>query len=227
MPATAAPALDPELSIPFLAGLRPEERQAVLNAAREKELKAGQIIFHEGHRSTHACLLTAGRAKYLLTSPSGEALVLHWITPGEIAGLMAMLRQPLPYAASTQIAKDGRGLFWEREAILELSQRYARLLENALSISVEYLLKLAALHLSSVTFSAQQRLADCLLDLGERIGHSGPEGTEIEVTNEHLADMVGINVFTTSRFMSHWQRDGVIAKSRGKVTLRRPEELAG
>ncbi len=50
-------------------------------------------------------------------------------------------------------------------------------------------------------------------------------GIELDVTNEELAGAANLTLFTTSRLLGQWQRQGAILKSRGKVLLRYPERL--
>ncbi len=47
-----------------------------------------------------------------------------------------------------------------------------------------------------------------------------PGGLEVEVTNEDLAAATNLTLFTVSRLLSGWQRNGAIVKTRGKVLLR-------
>jgi CRP/FNR family transcriptional regulator, nitrogen oxide reductase regulator len=51
------------------------------------------------------------------------------------------------------------------------------------------------------------------------------EGIELNIRNEELANEANITIFTASRFLSEWQRKGILTKSRGKVVLRSPETL--
>jgi CRP-like cAMP-binding protein len=45
--------------------------------------------------------------------------------------------------------------------------------------------------------------------------------------NEDLASGANVTLFTVSRILSKWQREGILHKRRGKVILRQPELLAG
>lgn len=51
------------------------------------------------------------------------------------------------------------------------------------------------------------------------------EGVELNVRNEELANEANITVFTASRLLNEWQRQGILTKSRGKVVPRSPEAL--
>jgi CRP-like cAMP-binding protein len=64
-----------------------------------------------------------------------------------------------------------------------------------------------------------------LVTLAVTIGHKTAGGVELDVTNEELANAANITLFTSSRLLSQWQRDGALTKSRGKVLLRSPARL--
>jgi CRP-like cAMP-binding protein len=114
---------------------------------------------------------------------------------------------------------------WQRNTIRTLAAQYPKLLENGLTIANDYLTWYLASHLSLVCHTARQRLANVLVSLSSGIGRKRPEGVDLEITNEQLANTANITLFTASRLMSEWQRSGALAKSRGKVLLRHPEQL--
>jgi CRP-like cAMP-binding protein len=61
--------------------------------------------------------------------------------------------------------------------------------------------------------------------LASGIGQKVPEGVELDVRNEELANEANISLFTASRLLSAWQREGILEKRRGKVLLRFPDRL--
>ena len=73
--------------------------------------------------------------------------------------------------------------------------------------------------------SARQRLAHLLVALARGIGQKVPDGVELDITNEELAYSANVTLFTVSRFVSQWQRQGFVRKGRGKILLRSPERL--
>ncbi len=73
--------------------------------------------------------------------------------------------------------------------------------------------------------SAQQRLAYVLTNLAQGIGQQVPDGIELDVRNEELANEANVTPFTASRMLSEWQRQGILRKTRGKILLLSPERL--
>jgi CRP-like cAMP-binding protein len=67
--------------------------------------------------------------------------------------------------------------------------------------------------------SARERVAHVLLALAPLIGQKSPDGIELDVTNQELADSTNISPYTTSRLINEWQRTGALRKRRGKIFL--------
>ena len=76
--------------------------------------------------------------------------------------------------------------------------------------------------------SAAQRLAEVLLDMGERCGE--PEGRGIHLsqrlTHQVLADLAGAHRATVTTLLNDWLYDGILATTReGCLSLQRPRDL--
>ena len=214
-----------DLRLPFIEGLSPSEREAILSAATPRQLPAKSIVVEQGRPGNHLFLLTIGRARNFLITETGEKLLLNWLAPGDIFGAYAGLATPLPSPFGVETVKDCNALAWDRATVRRMVTRYPRLLDNALLIAASYLTWLLAAHEALICHPAQQRLAQVLVVLAQRIGQRVSGGVELDVTNEELAHSANVTSFTVSRLMTDWQRQGVVVKDRGKVVLRSPERL--
>ena len=78
------------------------------------------------------------------------------------------------------------------------------------------------------TERVSQRLARTLLRLAEHDGHVRGQAIEIAhpITRQELADLAGTTLFTASRLLSRWEERGLVASTRGHVTLTQPAGLA-
>ena len=79
--------------------------------------------------------------------------------------------------------------------------------------------------MSLICGTAPERLAYVLLSLARGIGHKVEGGIELKIRNEELANEANVTLFTASRLLSEWERDGMLLKSRGKILLLSPELL--
>jgi CRP-like cAMP-binding protein len=210
----------------FLQGLEKPELESILTPASHRRLLAGSVVQNQGEPANHLFLVASGRARYFYITEEGRKILFLWLRPGDIFGGGALITQPLSYLVNVETVKDSRMLVWDRTTIRSLAARYPKLRENALSIAWDYFTYYVATHTALVSNTARERLARILVNFANGIGQEVPGGIQLEVTNEDLANEANITVFTASRLLSEWQRNGAILKSRGKILLLSPERLS-
>lgn len=151
-----------------------------------------------------------GAARHFFITELGQKVLLLWLAPGDAFGGRALLIKPSSYLCGTETVKDSRALLWPRNTIRELAARYPRFWENALSIASDYFAWFLSAHLALISHNARERLAQVLLSLAEGIGHDAPDGVELNITNEELANAANVTLFTASRILSEWRRNGAL-----------------
>jgi CRP-like cAMP-binding protein len=209
----------------FLTGLEQSAMDAILGAAEFRWVSATQAITIGGSPATHLLLLQSGRARYCHLTKKGELVLLAQLVPGDVIGLMTMLKTPSAYIATAEAASDCELLVWDRARILHFLSRYPQLNENGLRIAFSYLRDYIERHVALVTGTAVERLAMTLLKLGQQSGKIHADGVEIRATNDELSALADISRFTASRALSNWVRTGTISKGRGRILLHAPEAL--
>jgi CRP-like cAMP-binding protein len=214
-----------ELKPRFLEGIAPSDLAVIVGQATQRRFAAHTIIASEGHPAEKMFLIVEGRARTFTTTAKGVKVVLLWVAPGEFSGGRAMLTVPTTYLVNTETVTEVSALVWNRSAMLLLTKQFPTLLENALMIASDYVEAYRDLHVTASFYTAGQRVAMVLESLARGMGRRGFEGTELNVSNEELANEANVTIFTVSRLLSKWQRDGLLVKSRGRVIVRAPEEL--
>jgi CRP-like cAMP-binding protein len=210
----------------FLQGLEKPELESILTPASDRWLLANSVVQNQGEPASRLFLLTSGRARYFYITEDGRKILFLWLRPGDIFGGGALLTEPLTFLVNVETVRDSRMLVWDRTTIRSLTARYPKLRENALSIAYDFFTYYVATHAALVSNSARERLARILVNFANGIGHEVPGGLQLEITNEDLANEANVTVFTASRLLSEWQRNGAIRKSRGKIVLLSPERLS-
>src|SRR5438046_1426116 len=158
------------LSSSFLAGLEPPAAQSILSAAWTQRVSAGHKISTEGYRATHFFLLQMGRARFYHLTKQADLVLLSWLVPGDVTGLVAILKSPPPYMVTTEAMTDCDLLTWEHLVICKLASRHPLLAENALRIALSNLRMYLERHTGLATKTAEERLAETLLRLSDKIG---------------------------------------------------------
>jgi CRP-like cAMP-binding protein len=209
----------------FLTGLEQSAMHDILGAAEFRWVPATQAITTGGSPATHLFLLQTGRARYCHLTKKGELVLLAQLVPGDVIGLMTLLKTSSAYIATAEAASDCELLVWDRGRIRHFLSRYPQLNENGLRIAFGYLQNYIERHVALVTETAVERLARTLLKLGQQSGKIHPDGVEIRATNDELSALADISRFTASRALSDWVRTGTISKGRGRILLHAPEAL--
>lgn len=209
----------------FFEGLDATEIRTIVAAGTQQRFSASSMIVSQGYPAEHLYLLVTGRARRFFLTEDGQKLMLLRVPPRDIFGEAVLLAKPVDYLLSAEAMTNSSTLAWSRSTIRSLCARIPRLMENALLVSFDYLAAYRAAHASLTCNSAPQRLAHVLAHLADGIGHRVPEGIELDVRNEELANEAHISLFTASRLLSAWQREGILVKGRGKVLLRFPGRL--
>jgi CRP-like cAMP-binding protein len=213
------------LSSSFLAGLERPAADAILAAAQIQRISAKSTISTEGYRATRLVLVQSGQAHFYHVTKQGDLVLLALLVPGDVIGLVTIMKRPPPYMATAVAISDCEVLAWEHSLILKLISLHPQLAENALHIACGYLRTYLDRHAGLVAKTAEERLAETLLTLSNQSGQFRPEGIEIRATNDELGALADISPFTTSRVLNNWVHAGTVSKLRGRVVLRAPEAL--
>ena len=200
-------------------------RHSILATASMVRFSADSVVTNQGDLADRFFLLVKGCARYFFLTPDGRKVYLLWLAPGEIFGGSSMLTKPSLFLVSTEVVKNSRVLVWPRDTIRKLAEQFPRLLDNGLAIATDYLTWYLASHLSLVCETSRQRLAHVVVSLANGLGKHCSAGVCLDVTNEQLANTANITLFTVSRLLSRWHREGVIIKTRGKIIVRSQDRL--
>lgn len=209
----------------FLAGLDQSATRAILSAAEFRWVPAKQTITTGGLPASHTYLVQRGRARYCHLTRKGDLVLLAQLAPGDVIGLLTLLKTPSTYMATAEAASDCELMVWDRTAVRKFVSLYPQLGENGLRIAFKYLQRYIERHVGLVTETAMERLAKTLLRLGRQSGEIHPDGVEVRTTNEELSALADVSRFTASRALSDWVRAGTISKGRGRILIHAPEAL--
>jgi CRP/FNR family transcriptional regulator, nitrogen oxide reductase regulator len=203
------------------------EINEVLTLGVIRRFTPGRIIVRTNEPITHLFLLKTGSVNYYRLTAEGQEVLITQFYPGDVFGLEALVDEPIDNIGTAETLQESELYGWERRLISQYSKSHPKLVENVLRISLEHNRQYSDRHLALVSDTAEHRLSHILALLANRSGRPSPKGLEIHITNEHLASLADINLFTASRILSKWARAGALKKSRGKVVLHFPQKKLG
>lgn len=197
------------------------EQQALLSLpTRYAAHSAEAVIVREGTSPTEACLLIEGFAYRERIARSGERQILAVHLPGDLVDLQNAL---LPEADHTVRAlTDTRSVFLPRDALLDLCYRH-RAIGEALWLDTLVDASLFREHIVDVgRRDAQTRIAHLLCELGiriEAIGLGKRDDFELPMTQEKLADCLGLTAVHINRMLKRMEVEGMIERRMRRIRI--------
>lgn len=209
----------------LFAGLDHTALRQIREAGQVRCMPPNKSVIVTGGRPDHLFLLQAGRARSFIHTESGSEINIFWEVPGDVIGLVSLLANPPDYMASVSTVTECEFMVWESRVIRRLAKAYPLLTENGFRMALQYVAVYMRRHADLLTKGRGARLAQALLQLAADAGEVQPSGIAIDITNEQLSSLSDVSPFTASRLLSRWQREGMLVKQRGRVTLLSPESL--
>jgi len=184
-------------------------------------------IFTEGDAPEWFYIVLTGKVKVTKISHDGKEIILEIISPFDIFGGVAVLRN-FPYPANAVAMEDSEILKISRKNLMRLVDRFPNLM-FCIALQLGDRMKSSFDSLKNIALErVEARIAALLLKLGNKVGIETKEGLLIDMrlTKQDVADMVGTTVETSIRTFSKFKKEGLVTDSDGKVIIKDLERLA-
>jgi CRP/FNR family transcriptional regulator, cyclic AMP receptor protein len=200
-----------------LAELSPSQRQLIIDECIVKRFARGAVIISQGDVGEEFWLIESGRVALRVTNPSGEAVTLSVLSPGQAFGEMALVGRRRRTATATALEPVvARAM--SRESFDTLRRDHPavdRLLVDILASRVDRL----SVQLSEALFMpVETRLARRLLTLCE-VYRRGTHQVELPLTQEDIASVVGTSRPTVNQILNRLATEGTVELRRGVVRI--------
>lgn len=214
-------------AVPLFAGLDAEARAAVVAVAHVKRVAAGDALFQQGDAASAFFVLMEGYLKAVQTTSAGQQIVVHFVNPGEFFGCVALM-DGQRYPATMLALKDSVALAWTRAETSRWARHHPTIATNALVGFGGRMLEFQSRLRESQTQKAARRIAQSLLHLTRGSGRRTECGIRIDfpITRQDVAEMAGTTLHTASRTLAGWEKDGILACGRQKITVTDLDRLA-
>lgn len=200
-------------AFPALAALDPDARRLLETAARPVRLPAGTTVFADGDACQAFLLVLEGCVRVQKVAETGREIVLYRVEPGQTCVLTTscLLSQGV-YGAEgvTETPVAGMALLpGAFQTLMATSAGFRTFVFAAYATRVSDLLML----IEEVAFGRiDQRLAAVLLD-------KAGAGDAVLATHQDLAVELGTAREVVSRQLKDFERRGLVALARGRVSL--------
>jgi len=196
----------------LFSALSEDELRILAALATEHQIAAGETIIWEGDPPNWFYIVWKGKIKVAKYASSGKELIIAIFPPGYTFGEVAVF-DGIPYPASALALEDSTVLGIRRDELLNflsenpsVALKIINLLSARLRDAHDRLRDMAGERVD-------QRIANILLMLSAKIGHSIP------FTRQELADMSGTTTETAIRVTTRLKDQGIISTNRGEITI--------
>lgn len=178
------------------------------------------ILFKEGELPNGVFVVLSGRVKMSITSSEGRMLVLGFFGPGSVIGLAANLLGRANGASAEAVETTDAIFVPRRELLREIQTNATAAWQIAQLVSENCVFLMGKLRAVDLSESAPQMVARCLLGLiANRPNHDG-ELEQLHLSQETIAQMVGLSRETVSRQLSQLRRKGILDWKRTDFIIR-------
>ena len=213
--------------LPLFSVLSDADLERLAEISRTRLYKKRETIFRSGDEGTALYVIESGEVKLALTSLSGKERALALLGPGAFFGELSLLDGE-PRSADAMARTECRLLMIGRAEFLDFLDKRPGLARALLAALSQRLRRTTELIEDAGFLDIGGQLASALLQLTEEHVRPGPDGvvaTAPRLTQAELAGFVGATRESVNKWLGIFERQGVLKRERGGITVLKPEEL--
>lgn len=199
-----------------------EDLNSIASHGIERSIEEGEFFFFQGDPAAYLYVLVSGRAKLTQTNPAGQQVNLRTINEWQMFGALGAVRDGAAYPASAQALENSTALAVKSEYLHEMMQTRPYLSFDLMKLMTGYIQEMQERYRELATEKVERRIARSLLRLAAQMGIKNETGIELSFTRQDLAEMSGTTLYTVSRTLSDWERQGLVEAGRERVLIRNP-----
>jgi CRP-like cAMP-binding protein len=203
----------------LLEGVPSEDVQRLLQLARRRTFRRGEVVFHRGDPADSMHLVAKGRFAIRVITPLGDQATIAVRGPGESFGEMALVGEKEGRAATVEALE-------EAETFCVYETEFARLRREHPSVN-EFLIRLLGTEvrimnerlLEALYLPVERRVLRRLSELTRLYSAGADDVVQIPLTQEELAGLAGTSRATVNAVLGDAQARGLVELRRGKVRI--------
>jgi CRP/FNR family transcriptional regulator, cyclic AMP receptor protein len=203
----------------FFEGLEESTIERLAALCRMRQLAAGETLFVKGDAGDGLYGIRRGRIRIETTTSSGDSLTLNMLGAGDLFGEIALFDGQSRTADA--VAAEPSELFVLRRAdFLTLLGKDPQIAIRVIEFLCQRLRWVSDRLEEATLLPLPIRLARRLMRLGQDFG------SEVNISQEQLANYVGAARESVNRQLQIWRRAGLIDLRRGRILLLDMQKLS-
>ncbi len=204
-----------------------EDLDLILKNSITRSIEEGGFFFFQGDQAEYLYILTSGQAKLQQSHPNGQQVNLRTIHPWQMFGALGAVRKEATYPATAEALEDCTALAIESGFLHEMLETRPQIAFDLMTLMTTYIQEMQARYRELATERVEQRVANALIRLAGQSGVRAEKEAAIVLSfsRQDVAEMTGTTLFTVSRLLSEWERQGFIETGREKIKIIKPHDL--
>lgn len=210
----------------LFSGLSAEDLKKLARHSVVKHCRPKEVIFRKGDPGDGLYLVTSGRVVITSISAEGQETILAIMGKGDVFGEIAVLDGKTRTAEAMAI-EGSELLFVGRRELLAFLAAHPDLCMKMFATLCERVRHATQIIEDRAFLNLESRLAKTLLSLADVYGVPDQDGVRIDVrlTQYDLGNMTGTSRESINKLMNEWEETGLLLTRRGRIVLRRPDDI--
>ncbi|NIK12049.1 Crp/Fnr family transcriptional regulator [Alkalibacillus almallahensis] len=212
---------------PIFQDLADEELQEVNDIANQRDMKKGNVVFHQGEARDAVFFVISGLIKIYKVSESGQEQVINFIHSNDMFPHVGFFDDS-PYPATAVTLTDTHLLAIPIEAFENLLIQKPKISIKVMRVMGKKILDLQSRVQQISTKTVFERTVSMLIQLTDELGENETSGEitlNLPITNTDLANMVGVTRESVNRTFNQLKKSNIITYDRNYVIVHDYEAL--
>lgn len=205
--------------VELFEGLSESASQRIPATSPPKWFAAGQEIFRAGERREAIYVLLDGLAKVSQVDCNGNEVILWLARPGQVIGSLNFANS-CTQSSSAWAVQSCSVVMWSLPAFESILAYFPAVMKNVERILARQIVELSSRICEISTAPAWLCTGRALIRLTDQIGRRVNGHVEVELTQETLAQLVGITMYNVNHLLSNWELKGLVERRRRTIVVR-------
>lgn len=211
----------------ILEGVPEQDVARVLDMARKRTFRKGEIVFHEGDPADTLHLIRSGRFAVKVTTQYADEAILAVLGAGNIFGELALLSPDAPRSATVVALEQGETLSVHQLDFGRLRREHPGVGDVLIGVLSAQVRRLSRHLLEALYTPADTRVRRRVLELVDIYAGDDPAlPVTIPLTQDDLADLAGTSRATVNRVLREDEARGIVELGRGRTLVADRDGLA-
>lgn len=204
-----------------------DDLKLILQNSIIRSIEESSFFFFQGDAAEYLYILTSGQVKLMQSNPNGQQVNLRTLYAWQMFGALGAVRAEATYPASAQALENSTALAVPSKFLHVMLETRPYLSFDLMKLMTSYIQEMQARYRELATERVEQRVANALIRLAGQSGVKSKKeaGIELSFSRQDVAEMTGSTLYTISRLLSDWERQGIIKTGREKIQILKPHDL--